>query len=177
MRRRTRLKITIFAMLAAVMMVGCGDDDGSDANPVWYQDQDSDGYYSGVKSFDYEQPVGFVPAYLLEFLTEIDCNDTDPAINPGALEIAGDMIDNDCQNGDALPAATWYLDADGDGYTSGASQVALSQPLGYVRIVDLVSNLIDCDDTNASINPGGTEICDDPDNADEDCSGSICETL
>ncbi len=62
--------------------------------------------------------------------SRLDCNDNDPLINPGALEIPYDGIDNDCN------PATRDDDLDGDGYL----------------------HVTDCDDTNAAVNPGATEI-------------------
>jgi hypothetical protein len=85
----------------------------------------------------------------------IDCNDNNPGINPAATEVC-DGIDNNCNNliDDADPGidpnstATWFRDADGDGFGNPAqSVVACSQPSGYVL------NNSDCDDTNPSINP------------------------
>ena len=57
----------------------------------------------------------------------------------------------------------WYEDADGDGYGIYDNRVNdANQPDGYV------SDYGDCDDTNASVYPGATEI---PDNLiDEDCN-------
>ena len=46
----------------------------------------------------------------------LDCDDTNPSIRPGAVDVPGDGIDQDCAGGDAR------VDADGDG--SSASRTA-----------------------------------------------------
>jgi len=53
------------------------------------------------------------------------------------------------------------IDADGDGYAA------------YNECGVLIGNGIDCDDTNAAINPGAVEICGD--GIDNDCNGEIDE--
>jgi hypothetical protein len=130
------------------------DDTNAAINPetIWYQDADADGYTTGNTLTQCEQPLGYVSADALENLTELDCNDSNAAVNPGATEIC-DGIDNNCDGLidagiDPADLSTWYLDNDGDGFGDpNAAVQACTQPQGYV------SNSDDCDDTRAEINP------------------------
>ena len=72
--------------------------------------------------------------------------------------------------GDGGFSSWWYEDADGDGFGIYESRIQdENQPQGYVNNTD------DCDDTNAAIYPGATEV---PDNAiDEDCNGLFAITF
>lgn len=99
-----------------------------------------------------------------------DCNDEDPEVNPDATEIC-DEQDNNCDGaedeGAAVDAGAWYADNDMDGFGDGTVHVlSCTEPRG------MVPDWSDCDDTDAQINPDGTEVCDSKD-LDEDCDGLV----
>ncbi|NOJ78145.1 putative metal-binding motif-containing protein [Myxococcus xanthus] len=132
-----------------------------------------------------------------------DCNDTNPDIRPGATERCNDVDDNcngqsdtvelrlgqsctegqGCEgvracggNGEVLcnmPLAAYaYPDVDQDGHGDrNAAPVAFCSgiPQGYV-----VSPADDCNDNNASIRPGATELCN---GVDDNCNDQIDETF
>jgi hypothetical protein len=65
------------------------------------------------------------------------------------------------------PVASYYQDADGDGYGDpGVLVPSCAPPVGFVAAGN------DCDDQSATIHPGGVEICDA---RDDDCNGSVDE--
>ena len=125
---------------------------------TFYSDADSDGYGDlGSPQQSCFAPIGAV-------VNSLDCDDGSPAVHPGGVELC-DGLDNDCNSSiddGAVDAVTWYPDADGDGYgTSAGSVQACQQP------AQTAANNLDCDDTQSSISPGGTEVCDGIDN---DCA-------
>ena len=96
-----------------------------------------------------------------------DCDDGDSAVNPGALESCNG-VDDDCDGeldeSGATGETTWYADADSDGYGDSATTLdACDQPSGHV------GDATDCDDTDATVNPGAVEVWYD--GLDADCAG------
>ena len=89
-------------------------------------------------------------------ILDTDCDDADPARNPGATELC-DLIDNDC---DGIADEGFDGDSDGFRVNSAACQDAYG------------ADGVDCDDTNADIYPTAPELCDGLDN---DCDGQIPE--
>ena len=79
-----------------------------------------------------------------------DCDDSNAAIFPGAPEIPGDGIDQNCDGID--PPLDNCADADGDGYTDG------------------ICGGEDCNDSDPAVYPGAPEICGD--GIDQDCDGA-----
>ena len=150
---------------AAEACNGVDDDcDGSvdESGGNWHRDADSDTYGDlNVKNTACVQPSGFVA-------NSTDCNDGSTAIRPGATETC-DGVDQDCDGSvdDGLTTTTIYRDADGDTYglTSSAVTACATTP-GFTAVSG------DCNDGNAAIRPGATEVCN---TVDDDCDGSIDE--
>jgi len=77
-----------------------------------------------------------------------DCNDSDPAVHPGAVEVCNGK-DDDC-NGKIDEG----FDKDGDGYATCAA----------------FGKGADCDDADPAVHPGASEVCN---NKDDDCNGKV----
>ena len=139
------------------------EDDAADAG-AWYADSDGDCFGDAdVAQLACEAPEGTVA-------DASDCDDGETAVNPDAAEVC-DGQDNNCDGAideaSAADAATWYSDADEDGFgDASAPLVACDQPAGAV------ADSQDCDDGLAAVNPDATELCDGQDN---DCDGDTDE--
>lgn len=139
-----------------------GSVDEGVTSTTWYKDGDLDGYgASATTMVSCSQPAGYVAV-------SGDCDDTKASVNPAAAEVCNG-VDDDCDaTVDDGVKTTYTVDGDSDGYgkTGGATTQACSVPTGYA------ANALDCDDTNATIKPGATEVCD---GKDQDCDGLIDE--
>jgi hypothetical protein len=139
----------------------CDDTNASITVPTtYYSDVDQDGFGDDATAADFcVTPPSMVAI-------GGDCNDNNNAIYPGAPEIC-DGFDNNCNgtNDEGLVFNTYYLDSDNDQFGAGLGLVSCQTiPLpGYV----LVNG--DCDDANANVYPGATEILDN--DIDENCDG------
>lgn len=130
------------------------------ASADYYADADGDGFGAGSATNSCSNPgAGFVT-------NNTDCDDTNAATNPSANEVCNGVDDN-CTGGidNGLTFNNYYTDADGDSYGTGAAQSLCANPgAGYATAAG------DCNDANAAIKPGATEICGN--GIDEDCSGA-----
>jgi hypothetical protein len=144
----------------------CDGETDEGVTTTYYVDVDGDGY--GVLDSTTEacsEPSGYAA-------TSGDCDDGEPAVNPGATELCNE-VDDDCDgliddadsSVDLSTGAVFYTDADGDGYGDpGATVAACVLPSGAV-----VDNT-DCDDGAAAVNPGATEVCN---GIDDDCDAAV----
>jgi hypothetical protein len=144
-------------------------DEAPAVKPAWRPDLDGDGEASSSAA-----PFSscFAPVGYIIDATPTDCDDLDPRVKPGATEIC-DGVDQDCDGtADDGLSLTWVPDFDADthGALGAATVSSCVQPAGY--IVDATPT--DCNDLDASIKPGATEVCN---GKDDNCAGGIDEGL
>ena len=99
---------------------------------------------------------------------DVDCNDADAAINPGAAEVC-DEQDNNC-NGTidegAIDAIDAYQDADGDGFGVSSTMEQVCGERGWSALIQIVM-------TSLRMLSGAAEACDD--GVVNDCDVVFCD--
>jgi hypothetical protein len=181
------------------LQLGCG------AAFVSYLTMEWSGSYDvqpiGANAIDYMLNTMMVDADGDGYGTDVcggdDCDDANPLLNPAALEVACDYLDNDCDgllheleaddDGDGASEcqndcddadATLNLqDADGDGYTSCGGDCDDTDPALNLDDIDGDGYGTcdgDCDPLNHAVHPGATEVCND---VDDNCDGNVDEGL
>jgi len=125
---RKSFSIFLLVLISIILILANGCTSGGDSDS---KDNDGDGYT----------------------VAQGDCDDNNTNLYPGANDVCGDGVDQDCDGSDEACPIVIPLDDDGDGYTVAQG---------------------DCDDNNVNVNPGATETCGD--GVDQDCDGSdlIC---
>ena len=144
-----------------------GIDVGATDATDYFVDGDADGYGAGSATASCDKVAGQVA-------NGDDCDDTNDAIHPGAVEICDELdVDEDCDSladdeDDSVDTSTatltLYADTDADTYGDDDATVAACDPMtGFVDVAG------DCDDTSKAVHPGATEVCGDK--IDDDCDG------
>ena len=102
------------------------------------------------------------------FGSDVDCDDSNAAVFPGATEKC-DGLDNDCDgevDGEyAVGGTIFYADVDGDGFGGSAGAiVSCDEVEGYAAAAG------DCNDADETVNPGADEVCNQ---VDDNCNGQV----
>ncbi|MBM4390337.1 MAG: VCBS repeat-containing protein [Deltaproteobacteria bacterium] len=138
-------------------VVGDGIDNNCDGFESCYLDADGDGYGSTSTIASADEDCTAIG----ESANADDCDDTRANAYPGATEVEGDGIDNDCDGVEGC-----FEDLDGDGY---GSTTPLSSSDGDCDDAGEAVNDDDCDDSDATVYPTATETT--ADGIDSDCNG------
>ncbi|GDX80302.1 hypothetical protein LBMAG42_21130 [Deltaproteobacteria bacterium] len=152
----------------ATEAAGDGVDQNCDGLETCFVDADGDGHRPDETSTTASTDTDCRdPGEATDEAATDDCNDADASIVPGATELPGDGVDQDC---DGLELC--YVDGDGDAYraddTTTASADADCDDGGEAAATTSVG---DCDDADAAYHPGAAEAdCEDPN--DYNCDGS-----
>ena len=154
MKRINLIKFLLIIISVLFTLTACGGGGGSGGGSgsgittstltTYYLDKDED------KHGDLEHPTEAKTQPNRYVFNSDDCDDNNPNINPDAIEICDDGIDQDCNGADeTCPTDPNDIDNDRDNFTP---------------------NQGDCDDNNPNINPDAIEIRN---GIDDNCDGAI----
>ncbi|GDX80295.1 hypothetical protein LBMAG42_21060 [Deltaproteobacteria bacterium] len=128
-------------------------------------DADGDGYAGSTLAPDGDGACESAGERPPEAVGE-DCDDADPDVHPGAPEVVGDLVDDDCDG-----VVTCFADLDLDGWRTENADPGWYPDLDCEDVGEALATqpTLDCNDGNADTWPGAPEIVGN--DFDEDCDG------
>ncbi|MEN0061199.1 MAG: putative metal-binding motif-containing protein [Myxococcota bacterium] len=154
-----------FVILAAPGLAACSGEPEPECLPdeqvLVFEDNDNDGF--GARIIGYRCSVQGGQA-----TNNIDCDDNDRLVFPGAVEVCDD-VDNNCDGSvdETFEPQTYYVDNDGDGAGDPDDTLRACDDPGEGYTLDNT----DCDDARSDVSPFEVEDCDN--GIDDDCNGIV----
>ena len=143
---------------------GTANDENALGCTDWYWDADGDGYGTEESICTCSPVVDLWDGLFYRAERSGDCDDENRGVNPGAEEICGNDVDENCNGWGPWDECTgcivYFLDADQDGWGVSADYQCLYEPLPPYTAVQSG----DCRDDYPEINPAADEVCDGIDN-------------
>ena len=93
-----------------------------------------------------------------------DCNDSSATVRPGATEVVGNNVDENCDGREMC-----YYDGDNDGYRLATNFFSTDADCNDTTEAPASDPTGDCNDTNAAIRPNAAEVTGDQ--VDQNCDG------
>jgi Putative metal-binding motif/Secretion system C-terminal sorting domain len=133
----------------------------------YYVDTDGDTYGAGTATNACAAIAGSVT-------NNFDCAPTNAAAFPGANEVCNGLDENcNSQADEGLTTLEYYPDTDSDGY-GFAGPMFGSSVYSCAPVPGHVTNNLDCNNSNSSIHPNATEVCN---GIDDDCDNTPDEGI
>jgi hypothetical protein len=155
----------------AAETTGDGVDQNCDGSELCFLDNDNDGFRPGTGSSTLVSVDADCDDTREALATEptADCNDSVSTVFPGATEVIGDGIDQNCDTDELC-----FLDNDNDNFRPLIPATIVSDDLDCLdaREATATDPATDCNDDISTVNPGATEACN---TVDDDCDGAIDE--
>jgi hypothetical protein len=146
---------------------GQTDEEGAQGCVYFYVDNDRDGFGDEAT-----KKCLCAPTEPYTLTVGGDCDDQNAQINPSAVERCGNGLDDNCDGrtdeAGCQECSLYYKDQDADGFGVTSDSRCLREataPYTAIRGGD-------CDDNDATINPGAAEKCNDK---DDNCNGATDE--
>lgn len=162
-----------YTLYATTVEISCLKDGSECSSSIFSSESSSYGSGTATATLNPDEEA----SYKITATTTVDCRigvtqENETSSRARYLNVTFETEEEEEEETEECDAIIAYFpDADGDGYgDEGGTATDFTECSTEEELSGYVSNNTDCDDTNADINPGATEIVDS--GTDENCDGT-----